>query len=181
MANKLVGAGDELWVEYRHGKQITQRQIAELLEPFRITPKNMRFGTVVQRGYQLEQFKEAFSSYNPDFAATALQASETAENEAKSSATADSHVADKNDEKTSNSAGCSAVAAKTPPAEEPEQKPPSQAAKGNGHHACAHCGKAGEIGDQLVSALIPGRNQHGWLHKRCRRDLTLQHKQGQPS
>jgi putative DNA primase/helicase len=181
LANKLVGAGDELWVEYRHGKQITQRQIAELLEPFRITPKNIRFGTVVQRGYQLEQFKEAFSSYTPVFAATALQASETAENEAKSSATADSHVADKNDEKTSNSAGCSAVAAKTPPAEEPEQKTPWQAAEGNGYYACAHCGEAGEIGDQLVSALIPGRNQHGWLHRRCRRDLTLQNKQGQPS
>ena len=43
LANKLVGAGDELWVEYRHGKQITQRQIAELLEPFRITPKNIAF------------------------------------------------------------------------------------------------------------------------------------------
>ncbi len=57
---------DRPWVEYRHGKPITPRQIAELLEPFKIYPKNIAIGTTTPKGYMLKQFTEVFASYTPD-------------------------------------------------------------------------------------------------------------------
>ncbi len=76
LANKLVLAEDRPWVEFHLGRPITPRQIAELLEPFRIYPKNIAVGTTRPKGYLLQQFKEVFASYTPDFAATPLHPSE---------------------------------------------------------------------------------------------------------
>ena len=83
LANKLVLEEDRPWVEYHYGKPITPRQIAELLEPFKIAPHNIAVGTTRPKGYLLQDFKDAFATYTPDFAATPLLRQKSAENEGK--------------------------------------------------------------------------------------------------
>jgi hypothetical protein len=51
------------WPEYRSGKVITPRQLAKLLAYFKITPKDIRFGAEVRKGYALCQLEEAWSRY----------------------------------------------------------------------------------------------------------------------
>ena len=61
-------ADDELpWATFRSGKPITPREFATLMAPFGIKSKNLRMpkGEVV-KGYELEQFEEAFSRYVPE-------------------------------------------------------------------------------------------------------------------
>lgn len=53
------------WPEWRDGKPITPRQLARLLEPFGMRPRQMKIGSDNVRGYELEQFTEAFSRYVP--------------------------------------------------------------------------------------------------------------------
>lgn len=63
LANYLATIEGRPWSEYCRGKPITQRQIAALLKPFGIKPKRMRIGTENKRGYEREQFKDAFIRY----------------------------------------------------------------------------------------------------------------------
>jgi len=53
------------WSEWRRGKPITARQLARQLESFSISPKKVRVGDQTLRGYELEQFEDAFSRYLP--------------------------------------------------------------------------------------------------------------------
>ena len=63
LATTLGGMLDRPWPEWIKGKPITDRQIAALLEPFEIQPRNVRIGTEQSKGYKLEQFEDAFSRY----------------------------------------------------------------------------------------------------------------------
>src|SRR5207249_9511781 len=56
---------DKRWAEWRHGKPITQRQVARLLAPLKIKPVTIRIGTETPKGYQREAFDDAFSRYLP--------------------------------------------------------------------------------------------------------------------
>jgi putative DNA primase/helicase len=51
------------WSEWKGGKAITQKAIANLLAPFEIAPVEKRVGHQVLRGYQIEQFEDAFARY----------------------------------------------------------------------------------------------------------------------
>ena len=51
------------WAEYRHGKAMTQNQLARALKPLGIVPELIRQGENVSRGYTLGQFAEAFERY----------------------------------------------------------------------------------------------------------------------
>src|SRR5262249_49368416 len=51
------------WSEWKSGKPITTRQIAKLLKPFGIEPKNIRTLSGVPKGYSLDQFVDAFARY----------------------------------------------------------------------------------------------------------------------
>jgi Protein of unknown function (DUF3631) len=65
------------WSEWKGGKAITQKAIANLLAPFDIAPVEMRVGHQVLRGYQMEQFEDAFARYvsgGPAQSATPLHA-----------------------------------------------------------------------------------------------------------
>jgi hypothetical protein len=53
------------WPEFAHGKPITARGIARLLEPFGIAPRTVRDGDQTFKGYARETFEDAFARYLP--------------------------------------------------------------------------------------------------------------------
>lgn len=55
---------DRPWCEWSKGRPITARQVAKLLRPFGIRPKQYRDGEKT-RGYRLEDCEDAFSRYIP--------------------------------------------------------------------------------------------------------------------
>jgi putative DNA primase/helicase len=69
------------WATYNHGQPITHRQFSGLLRKYNITSKDLRFddGRAGIKGFEIEQFTDAFSRYlphppkNAHFAATPLQ------------------------------------------------------------------------------------------------------------
>jgi putative DNA primase/helicase len=63
IAARLANMEDRPWPEYSYGKPITPRQIANLLEPFKIKPKQVRLGHDRANGYTPEQFKHVFKAY----------------------------------------------------------------------------------------------------------------------
>ena len=67
LAEHLSKQVDKRWFEWRHGKPITQRQIARLLAPLKIKPGTIRIGGETAKGYASEWFEDAFSRYLPLF------------------------------------------------------------------------------------------------------------------
>jgi hypothetical protein len=62
----LVAMDHRPWPEWgKAGKPITERGLAKLLEPFKIAPKTVRFGTDTAKGYLAETFADAFRRYLP--------------------------------------------------------------------------------------------------------------------
>ncbi len=53
------------WPEWRNGQPITVRQLARLLEPLGIRPKQLRMGESNIRGYEFDDFTDVFSRYVP--------------------------------------------------------------------------------------------------------------------
>ena len=77
-SNELVASLSEMehrpWADYKHGKPITQFQVGRLLAQFGISPVNLRIGGQVRKGYQREDFLDAFDRYlSPIQSATPLQ------------------------------------------------------------------------------------------------------------
>lgn len=64
LVNGLLDLPDSMWHEL-NGKDFTTRDLARKLAKYEIVPKNIRFGTVTQRGYSLHQFTDAFDRYLP--------------------------------------------------------------------------------------------------------------------
>jgi putative DNA primase/helicase len=57
---------DKPWIEYWHGKPITQRQLATLLGNFSIISETVRIGAETAKGYRCSSLEEAFERYlNP--------------------------------------------------------------------------------------------------------------------
>jgi putative DNA primase/helicase len=56
---------DRPWSEWRRGQAITAQGLASLLEPYHVAPKVIRTGKTTHRGYELEQFADAFLRYLP--------------------------------------------------------------------------------------------------------------------
>jgi hypothetical protein len=54
---------EKAWASYNHGRGITPRQLANLLSPYGIKPKTVRFGNNTPKGYELSQFEDAFKRY----------------------------------------------------------------------------------------------------------------------
>jgi hypothetical protein len=53
------------WAEFRHGKEMTQTQLANLLRPFGTFPRTIRIGDETPKGYFRDQFEDAFARYLP--------------------------------------------------------------------------------------------------------------------
>ena len=62
LVNKLVALADRPWPEMPYsGKPLTQAQLAKLLKPFKVAPKQVRFPDVLTfKGYKLADFDNAF-------------------------------------------------------------------------------------------------------------------------
>ena len=64
LASQLAAYADSPWAEFRHGKPITQAQLARVLKPFGITPQVIRLsGETTMRGYLRTQFEDAWERY----------------------------------------------------------------------------------------------------------------------
>ena len=51
------------WREWNHGKGLSTPGLAKILKPYEIMPRTVRFQTVTAKGYQREQFEDAWSRY----------------------------------------------------------------------------------------------------------------------
>jgi hypothetical protein len=64
LAEGLATMEGRPWAEYgRAHKAISPNQVANLLRGYHISPRTIRFGQETAKGYELEQFVEAFSRY----------------------------------------------------------------------------------------------------------------------
>lgn len=63
------------WSTYNRGKPITPRQVSKRLAEYAVKPKPLRFGYDVQKGFDIEQFADAFARYLtlPDLSVMQLQ------------------------------------------------------------------------------------------------------------
>ena len=62
----LAAMEEHPWPEFYNGQPITVRQLARMLEPFGIKPRQMKLGKINTRGYEKEDFLDSFSRYLPD-------------------------------------------------------------------------------------------------------------------
>ncbi len=59
----LCDDDEKSWATYNRGKQITPRQLARKLDGYGIKSKTVRIGYTTPKGFELEQFDEAFARY----------------------------------------------------------------------------------------------------------------------
>ncbi|MGH7038370.1 MAG: DUF3631 domain-containing protein [Stellaceae bacterium] len=108
---------DRPWPEYRHGKQITARQLAALLAPLEIAAGTVRRATETAKGYRADAMADAFARYlTPSQSVTPSQVADSAVLSGISSVTPARNVTDRKRENPSVSAGCDGVTDKKPPA-----------------------------------------------------------------
>lgn len=65
LADELGKREDRAWSEWRNGKAITKTQLARLLRPYGISPKDIRFKEGVLKGYYRASLEEVWSRYLP--------------------------------------------------------------------------------------------------------------------
>ena len=66
ICSKLIGIEEHPWPELRDGKPITACQLARLLEPLCIRPRQMKMDMTNIRGYELDDFTDSFARYLHD-------------------------------------------------------------------------------------------------------------------
>ena len=59
----LCDDDEKLWSTYNRGKPISQKQVSKRLAEYSIRTKNVRIGHEQAKGFEVEQFQEAFSRY----------------------------------------------------------------------------------------------------------------------
>ncbi len=75
----LCDDDEKVWATYNRGKPVSPRQIAKRLADFGIKSKNVRIGYGQAKGFEIEQFQEAFSRYLATPTENPSQASQTSE------------------------------------------------------------------------------------------------------
>jgi len=61
-----IAMTDRPWGECSHGKPLTQNQLARRLKAFELRPRIMRVNGIPAKGYERDDFSDAFSRYSPD-------------------------------------------------------------------------------------------------------------------
>jgi putative DNA primase/helicase len=102
------------WSEWKHGKPITDRQLAAQLKPHKIRPKTVRRGNTTEKGYMLAWFEDTFARYLPARSVTASQVRDSAAFEPTRSVTMTDGVTDENLEEPCISARCDGVTDRSP-------------------------------------------------------------------
>ena len=63
---KLVADPERPWAEWKHGRALTQKQLASLLRPFRISSITVHPGGASHgKGYRRAHFEAAWEAYCP--------------------------------------------------------------------------------------------------------------------
>jgi putative DNA primase/helicase len=70
----LCDDDEKPWATYNRGKPITPRQVSKRLSEYGIKSKGLRIGLQTPKGFEIDQFKEAFNRYLGDLSATPQQA-----------------------------------------------------------------------------------------------------------
>jgi len=66
LVNELVAIEGRPWAEWgKIGQPLTQNGLARILDQYEIEPVGLRIGTKTPRGYELQQFQDAFTTYLP--------------------------------------------------------------------------------------------------------------------
>ena len=65
ICDRLAENEERPWPEFRDGKPITVRQLARLLEPLDIRPRQFKMDKAVIRGYEIDDFNDSFTRYLP--------------------------------------------------------------------------------------------------------------------
>jgi hypothetical protein len=103
------------WPEWKNQKPITTRQLAKLLEPFGIAPKQHRLGSANRRGYHVNQFQDVFERWlGGDNPLCRYNPSECAIFSDAMPLQPDTPVADSKAKKPQKTNACSGVADKKP-------------------------------------------------------------------
>lgn len=119
LLKKLHEMEDRPWPEWYRGQPITARQIARHLKPYGIAPKKLRFGYDTGRGYELDQFKDAFDRY---LSGTAEQSNKNSGLSENLYGTPGTNVPDENNANALKNKECSAVPDTAPDPEEIEER-----------------------------------------------------------
>jgi len=144
------------WSEWSKGKPLSAGKLARLLVPFDVAPHNVRVGSAVLRGYETDDFQDAWSRYLPpacaqDASESATAATSSLFNEIglKKSATEKSPVAVQNTRKPASNGPCSGVALLKPPMGGDGYSPAAQ-----GPGCTCHCGSHfGTVAGQRAHVL----------------------------
>ncbi|SFH38298.1 putative DNA primase/helicase [Nitrosospira sp. Nsp14] len=65
LMDSLAEDSEKSWDTYNRGKPITMRQVTNLLKPYGIKSKTIRFGFSSCKGFEVGQFADAFARYLP--------------------------------------------------------------------------------------------------------------------
>lgn len=63
LVEELVALEDRPWCDWKYGKPLTQKSLAWLLKPFRISSHTIRSSSCILKGYNREEFEDAFNRY----------------------------------------------------------------------------------------------------------------------
>ena len=113
------------WATWYRGKEMTARQLSKLLKQYKIRPNTVRTGSNTKKGYQLDQFKDAFTRYIPAstplfspappiLAVTPSQSTVGAGSSNILSVTPSANVTDRNPPHPSVGTGCDGVTDRSP-------------------------------------------------------------------
>ncbi len=101
------------WLDFRKGKSISVRQLANLLKPFEIfAAGTIRLGEETAKGYKKSAFYDSWTRYLPNLSVTTSQTTVDAGSSPIGNVTTNSDVTDENRPQASIDAGCDLVTAK---------------------------------------------------------------------
>ena len=63
LVDALNANKDMPWHEFNRGRPLSAAQLAQLLRPFGIQSRTIRFGSDTAKGYYLSDFEDAFARY----------------------------------------------------------------------------------------------------------------------
>jgi putative DNA primase/helicase len=151
LTTKLARMEDRPWVEWRNDKPVTPRQVAKLLEQFKVRPETIRIGNGTVKGYMLKDFGDAFARYTSSQSVTPEQVNRINDLRSDQCVTRGGNVTDKNCQKSNDIKGCYVVTDGMTP----------QVQKGQ----CADCGEGERLGDEMLEAHTGACKS--WLHRSC--------------
>jgi len=109
LVEHLAAMPERPWPEFKYGKPITPRQIADLLRPYGIGPSTQRYGNYTFKGYKRSQFKKAFSRYLKCSSVTRSQTTSRRQLSNSSDDNNKRHVTDRKRAKSAKRSACDRV------------------------------------------------------------------------